>query len=230
MIDINPYEILNETSNKILKNSCAYFTKDQEKQLYPELSVLEENWEIIKDESLKAPTVAYSEIDRNQLLYADPEKKWQVHYLILMRQETNNAKYSNTTMGILRNLILQGIDVRNAFYSILPPGTNLLPHVGPMTTVLRYHLGLQCPKNNCYLQLENKQIKWENGKGFLWNDMFLHSAHNYSDETRIILFLDIGRKDLTPEQIDIDEKNIKRVCDTRIYNNVIQKLNKFDLD
>jgi len=222
---MNPYDILFETSQKIKRNSCAIFTKDQEKELYPELSILEKNWELIRDESIHAQSISYGDIDEVQLkIHVNPEKKWLVHYLILMREETKNAEHSKNTMHLLRDLISKGIDVRNAFYSILPPDAQLLPHVGPMSSVLRYHLGLQCPSNNCWLQLENKQIKWENGKGFLWNDMFLHSAHNKSEETRIILFLDIGRKDLTKEETNLDEKNIKKLCDTEMFKEYIKKL------
>jgi beta-hydroxylase len=215
---IKAYELMYEAIQKIPKNSKPYFTKEEEKNMYPELEILECNWEEIKKESQKAKSVQFGSVDKNQF----KDVNWLVHFLIYMRNETNHAENSPNTMHLLRNLKSKGLDIRNAFFSTLAPHSHLDPHVGPQSSVLRYHLGLVCPPN-CWLEIENKIYRWEEGKGFLWNDMFLHSAHNTSDKFRTVLFLDIGRKDLTEDEKKIDEECIKKVCDTEEFKEFLEK-------
>ena len=203
---------------KISKHSKSYFTKEEEIKMFPELQILESNWEEIKKESQNAKSVQFGSVDTVQF----KDVNWLVHFLIYMRHETNHANNSPNTMHLLRSLKLKGLDIRNAFFSTLPPHTHLDPHVGPQSSVLRYHLGLVCPPN-CWLQIEDKTYRWEEGKGFLWNDIFMHSAHNTSEEYRTILFLDIGRKDLTEEEKKIDEECIKKVCDTKEFKEFLEK-------
>jgi aspartyl/asparaginyl beta-hydroxylase (cupin superfamily) len=35
---------------------------------------------------------------------------------------------------------------------------------------------------------------WKNGEGVMFDDVYLHDAHNDSDEVRVVLFLDVARK------------------------------------
>ena len=77
--------------------------------------------------------------------------------------------------------------------SILPPGKKIPVHVGPYKGVLRYHLGLKIPKdiNNCFIVVNKKKYCWEEGKDVLFDDTLEHYVENNTNETRVILFLDI---------------------------------------
>lgn len=83
-----------------------------------------------------------------------------------------------------------------AMFSILQPGKILEPHYGPYKGVLRYHLTLITPANTnqCYLTLDNENYYWKEGTDILFDDTYLHSARNLSENTRVVLFLDIKRQ------------------------------------
>lgn len=78
-------------------------------------------------------------------------------------------------------------------FSILEPGSKITPHAGPFKGCIRYHLGLNCPKN-AYIKVDGIKYNWKNGKDILFDDTFVHEVNNDSDELRIILFCDIERK------------------------------------
>lgn len=96
--------------------------------------------------------------------------------------------------------------VKTAGFSILTPGCEIKPHVGYSSSLTRVHLGLDIPKleliklnkqedkytiPNCGLQIHNQIRTWEKGKLLVFNDLFLHSAWNLSQQDRIVLLLDI---------------------------------------
>jgi aspartyl/asparaginyl beta-hydroxylase (cupin superfamily) len=82
-----------------------------------------------------------------------------------------------------------------AMFSVLSPGKIIKPHTGIYAGILRYHLGLNIPKNhmNCFISVNKKKYYWENGKDVMFNDMLEHYVENNTDESRIILLLDIKK-------------------------------------
>jgi beta-hydroxylase len=82
-----------------------------------------------------------------------------------------------------------------AFFSVLEPGAKLSPHVGIYKGVIRYHLGLKVPKefHKCFINVDGKNLYWEEGKDIMFDDMFTHYVENDTNEERIVLFLDIKR-------------------------------------
>lgn len=84
---------------------------------------------------------------------------------------------------------------KTAFFSILGPRTHIPPHCGPYKGVIRYHLGLIVPKpeTSCALKLGETVRHWHEGKSLLFDDTFRHEAWNESDETRVVLFMDVVR-------------------------------------
>ena len=67
--------------------------------------------------------------------------------------------------------------------------------------VLRCHLGLTIPKD-CYLLVNDKKGYWEQGICMVFDDTYVHSAVNNSDEQRVILLLDFG------VGIPVDDQNL----------------------
>lgn len=120
----------------------------------------------------------------------DYKHKWKALYLRAFNVDTNLSTYFPLTMNLIKN-----IPCTLAYFSILEPGAVLRQHVGIYKGVIRYHLGLKIPKEykKCHLDIDKKRLYWLEGEDLMFDDMFLHSAENRSDEERIILFLDIKR-------------------------------------
>lgn len=99
------------------------------------------------------------------------------------------------TCPVTASHIRKARDISSAHFSILPPGSRLTPHYGPYKGVLRYHLGLIVPKDEekCGLVVDGIRLMWKEGEVLLFDDTYLHEAWNLSDETRIVLFLDVIR-------------------------------------
>ena len=85
--------------------------------------------------------------------------------------------------------------MKTAFFSILAPGKRIPVHRGPYNGVVRCHLALKIPQNSSAvrLQVAGVEYAWTEGKCLLFDDTYLHAAWNLSDETRVVLFLDIER-------------------------------------
>lgn len=82
-----------------------------------------------------------------------------------------------------------------AFYSILEPNTQLIPHRGTYKGVLRYHLALKVPADvtGCALKIGEETRHWQTGKSLVFDDSYLHEAWNNTEEIRVVLFVDFIR-------------------------------------
>ena len=59
---------------------------------------------------------------------------------------------------------------------------------------MRYHLGLATPNDDdCFILVDGQKHSWRDGKGVLFDETYIHEAHNRTDENRIILFCDVTR-------------------------------------
>lgn len=77
-----------------------------------------------------------------------------------------------------------------AGFSSLRSGTSIAPHTGYPDGVLRCHLGLIVPSNECGIRVGTETRHWEVGKCLVFDDTLEHEAWNKSDRTRIVLLLD----------------------------------------
>ena len=168
------------------------------------LSIIKNNWKLIQKEALD---IYYS---NDKLLNMrdigvmgnfqriDAEKdKWKVFVLKWYSDILENAKRKCPKTC---SIIEQCSDVHCAMFSILEPGKYIPLHKGPSTVCLRYHLGLKIPKDreNCYIKVNNQKYHWAEGESFIFDDTYVHSVYNNTNETRIILFLDIERPLIFP--------------------------------
>ncbi|MBU1188120.1 MAG: aspartyl/asparaginyl beta-hydroxylase domain-containing protein [Gammaproteobacteria bacterium] len=107
-----------------------------------------------------------------------------------VRIEQNCAACPETTR------ILQQIPgMKTAFFSILAPGKHIPEHFGPYNGVLRYHLGLQVPKQaeHCRIRVHNQIYHWKTGESLIFDDTYNHEVWNDTDEQRVVLFVDFVR-------------------------------------
>ena len=81
-------------------------------------------------------------------------------------------------------------------FSVLTPGTHILPHRGVTNTRLVTHLPLIVP-DNCAIKVGGEERIWREGECFTFDDTFEHEAWNRSDSTRVVMLLDVWNPHLT---------------------------------
>src|SRR5699024_4227774 len=81
-------------------------------------------------------------------------------------------------------------------FSVLTPGSHILPHRGVTNTRLVTHLPLVVP-SDCALRVGGETHVWEPGRCVTFDDTFEHEAWNDSDQTRVVLIVDSWNPDLT---------------------------------
>ncbi len=102
------------------------------------------------------------------------------------------------TAGTLDKLPLVRIrdHAPETLFSVLKPGTHILPHRGVTNTRLVTHLPLIVP-DNCALNVGGETHVWRSGHCVTFDDTFLHEAWNRSSETRAVLIFDSWNPDLS---------------------------------
>jgi beta-hydroxylase len=90
-----------------------------------------------------------------------------------------------------------------AMFSILSPRKHILDHRGPYKGVLRYHLGLIVPEDaeSCRIRVGEDYRHWQEGKSMVFDDTFNHEVWNDTEETRVVLFVDVMRPLPFPESL-----------------------------
>lgn len=81
-------------------------------------------------------------------------------------------------------------------FSVLSPGTHIMPHRGVTNTRLVTHLPLIVPAD-CALRVGGETHAWRHDHCVTFDDTFEHEAWNRSDETRVVLIVDSWNPDLT---------------------------------
>lgn len=84
-----------------------------------------------------------------------------------------------------------------ACYSVLAPGAHILPHRGVTNTRLVTHLPLIVPDGDLALNVSGELKRWEVGRCFSFDDTYEHEAWNRSDQTRVVVLLDVWNPYLT---------------------------------
>ncbi|MGD1921970.1 MAG: aspartyl/asparaginyl beta-hydroxylase domain-containing protein [Pleurocapsa sp.] len=157
---------------------------------------LESNRQIIRKE-LDAILKFYEQLpslhDISQIDYdLSHDRLWKTYFLygygIKMQQ---NCHYCPATTQLIENVP----GMKTAFFSILLPGKHIPEHRGPYKGVLRYQLALKVPQDrkNCRIRVGNEFACWSVGKSMMFDDSFPHEIWNFTDEIRVILFMDIVR-------------------------------------
>ena len=82
-------------------------------------------------------------------------------------------------------------------FSVLTPGSHILPHRGVTNTRLVTHLPLVVPEGDLALHVSGETMRWQEGRCFTFDDTFEHEAWNRSDETRVVVLLDVWNPYLT---------------------------------
>jgi aspartyl/asparaginyl beta-hydroxylase (cupin superfamily) len=192
--NISGYMILNWLNNiytKYENTSQEYYPTDMNWCKH-----LRDNHEKIYNEYLtyiqNNKLTRFKHIDKVQTNYDISDIPWDVLFLRVYNKDTDKIRYFPHTYSFISSI--PGCSL--AMFSVLHPGKIIPAHTGPYKGVLRYHLALIVPKNpkQCRIYVNNISYNWKKGEDVLFDDTFLHSVKNESDETRVVLFLDIKKQ------------------------------------
>jgi beta-hydroxylase len=168
-------------------------------QRFPELGVLRDNWQIMRDEALALNDEGHI---RDALNHGDVgfnsffKTGWRRFYLTWYGTGLPSArKLCPRTVALLESVPT----IKGAMFAMLPPGAKLNPHRDPFAGSIRYHLGLVTPNSpECRIFIDGEPHYWRDGADMAFDETFIHSAENRTDINRIILFCDVERPLHTP--------------------------------
>jgi beta-hydroxylase len=160
----------------------------------PELKLLEKNWQEIREEALRLASSSHIKASdsHNDIGFNSFFKYgWKRFYLKWYDASHPSALELCPKTICLLNQIPR---VKAAMFAELPPGSQLNPHRDPFAGSLRYHLGIITPNDDrCYISVDGIRKGWRDGQGFVFDETYVHEAHNKTEQNRIILFVDIER-------------------------------------
>ena len=157
---------------------------------------IESNWTVIRDEmaALLGDHDAlpnFQDISKDQIEITDDDR-WKTFFLYGYGFEARlGVELCPRTAALMREIP----GMTTAMFSILSPHKHILDHRGPYKGVLRYHLGLIVPEDapSCRIRVGDDVRHWEEGKSMIFDDTFNHEVWNDTDETRVVLFVDVLR-------------------------------------
>jgi len=161
---------------------------------FPELDVLSESWELIRDEALhlnQSQEIKASDSLNDIGFNSFFKTGWKRFYL----------KWYGSSLKSAENLCPKTVELLDAIpsvkagmFAMLPPGSKLNAHSDPYAGSLRYHLGLITPNSDqCYINVDGEDYSWRDGEAVMFDETYIHYAENTTEMNRIVLFLDIKR-------------------------------------
>jgi beta-hydroxylase len=161
---------------------------------FPELKVLRDNWQTIRDEAVALfdeGRIKAAAKNNDWGFYSFFKSGWKRFYLKWYEDFLPSARTACPKTVALLNTIPT---IHGAMFTLLPPGAKLGAHRDPFAGSLRYHLGLVTPNSDkCHIFVDGVECVWRDGQDFVFDETFIHRAENATDVTRIILFCDVER-------------------------------------
>ncbi|BDI61099.1 aspartyl/asparaginyl beta-hydroxylase domain-containing protein [Qipengyuania nanhaisediminis] len=163
---------------------------------FPWTDMLQRHWKEIRAEALaiyahRAAIPPLREIspDHRRIVR---DNSWRSFFLIGYghRQEENIARAPRTA-----ELVSQVPGLNSAFFSILAPGSHIVPHRGVTKAFFTAHLGLVVPAqpDRLWMRVGDERVHWEEGHWTIFDDTYEHEVRNDTEETRIILLCQVKR-------------------------------------
>jgi beta-hydroxylase len=175
-----------------LVGDATFFENDR----FSWIAEVEANWATIRAELEKVledreALPNFQDISKDQLEITDDDN-WKTFFLYGFGFK---AKLGVEMCPQTAALMEQIPGMKTAMFSILSPRKHILDHRGPYKGVLRYHLGLIVPKDAeaCRIRVGEDVRHWVQGKSMIFDDTYNHEVWNDTDETRVVLFVDVLR-------------------------------------
>jgi beta-hydroxylase len=169
-------------------------TPVQELERFPDLAPLQDNWLSIRDEAMRLydaghikKSDTFSDIAFNTFF----KRGWKRFYLKWYGDFMPSAKeLCPKTVELVQSIP----SVNAALFALLPGRSKLGAHRDPFAGSLRYHLGLKTPNSDqCRIYIDGQPYAWRDGQAILFDETYIHSVNNDTDDVRIILFCDVTR-------------------------------------
>jgi beta-hydroxylase len=175
-----------------------------ELERFPWIDHIEQNWMVIREEVERlledhAALPNFQDISTDQIEITDDDR-WKTFFLYGYGFTAKlGVEMCPRTAALMREIP----GMTTAMISILSPRKHILDHRGPYKGVLRYHLGLIVPQDAeaCRIRVGDDIRHWEEGKSMIFDDTFNHEVWNDTDETRVVLFVDVMRPLPFPESL-----------------------------
>jgi beta-hydroxylase len=169
---------------------------------FPWVEHIERNWTAIREEAERLledrdALANFQDISKDQIEITDDDR-WKTFFLYGYGFTAKlGVEMCPRTAALMREIP----GMTTAMFSILSPRKHILDHRGPYKGVLRYHLGLIVPRDApaCRIRVGEDIRHWEEGRSMIFDDTFNHEVWNDTDETRIVLFVDVLRPLPFPE-------------------------------
>lgn len=145
----------------------------------------------------KPPPGAHSSYLAGNAAEAAPRWDAMFFYRHGVRYEHNHQRCPSTVAALeLTSIVHIPKHAPEALFSVLGPGSHILPHHGVTNTRVVAHLPLIVP-SDCSLRVADQHHAWREGECIVFDDTFEHEAWNNSQSTRVILLFDVWNPSLT---------------------------------
>jgi beta-hydroxylase len=166
---------------------------------FPGLDPLQQNWEMIREEARKLYEGGHIQISKsyNDLAFNTFFKRgWKRFYLKWYGDFFPSAMdLCPRTVELVKSIP----SVNAALFTLMPGKSKLGEHRDPFAGSIRYHLGLMTPNSDeCRIYIDGTPYSWRDGQAILFDETYIHSVNNDTDQDRIILFCDVTRPLRTP--------------------------------
>ena len=161
---------------------------------FPDAIKLRGNWTTIREEALTLFSAGhiraarkYNDLGFNSFFRSG----WRRFYLKWYDEFLPSAQdLCPKTVELLRSCP----SIQAAIFALLEPGGRLVTHRDPFAGSLRYHLGLSTPNSpDCYIVVDGERYYWRDGEAVMFDETYIHTAENKTDQPRVILFADVER-------------------------------------
>jgi beta-hydroxylase len=163
-------------------------------ETFPELRKISDNWQTIREEAVRL-------FDEGRIRSATANNDWGFYSFFKSGWKRFYLKWYDDVLPSAQALcpktvaLVQSIpSIKGAMFTVLPAGAKLGGHRDPFAGSLRYHLGLVTPNSEaCRIVVDGVPCSYYDGKGFVFDETFIHWAENRTDTNRIIFFCDVER-------------------------------------
>lgn len=149
-------------------------------------------------------------------------KGWRLYSI---KYGENFQKDTKKNFPTLFSILKSCPEVINCIVSVLEEKSKILIHNGPYKGVMRYMLPIIVPKDkdNVYLCNNYEKYIWTEGVGVLWDDTYPHKVFNNTNETRVVLFMDIERNNLPKILKKLNKISINFITKSKRLKNQLNK-------
>ena len=171
---------------------------------FPDAPLFVDKWETISKEAssiiknIQEVPQFHELIKQYKEVFDKDGEEWRFFVLKAYGVENKgNMKICPATSSLVQSCP----DVLSAGFSYMSPGKYIPRHRGPFRGETRFHLGLSVPKTadgkpGAGLMINDKKYIIKEGEPLLWDETYPHEAWNHSDDYRIVLLMDIRRRNM----------------------------------